>query len=235
MGKLQKIAKIVRYAEGRRGLTHGVAAAVEHEEFLKNHGFGTILDAGTNKGQFSLIAVCCQPSVRIIGFEPLSGPARKYRRLFDGCTNIELRQVALGSLPGEAEVHISQRDDSSSLLPITDTQTRTFAGTCEVGLEKVRVETLDRVIDVARLPRPVLLKIDVQGFELELLKGAESSLASIDHVYSELSFLPFYAGQPLAPEVVRWLSDRGFNMAGVYHIAYSASGLAVQADFHFRR
>jgi FkbM family methyltransferase len=212
-----------------------VAAAVEHIAFLKTCDFSTVLDAGANKGQFTLAVQCVRPDAYVVGFEPLAGPAGRYARLFANRSNIELRRVALGSKQEQVDIHVSCRDDSSSLLPITEVQTSIFPGTEERGRESVKVVRLDDEIDVAALKPPVLLKMDVQGFELETLKGAVRSLERIEHVYCELSFFPFYAGQPLADEVIAWLATHGFSLAGVYHIANDVSGRAVQADFYFQR
>lgn len=235
MRKLAKLARILRYKEGRRGLVHGVGAALEHEAFLQTCPFATVLDAGANKGQFSLAALCVRPGSRVVAFEPLNGPADRFRRMFAAQERVTLHRIALGSEKGEVPIHIAQRDDSSSLLPITEAQTETFPGTAEVGIAKVSVAPLDAVVDVFSLESPVLLKIDVQGFELELLRGAANSLTGIHDIYCELSFVPLYAGQPLAPVVIAWLAQHGFDMVGVYHIANAADGRAVQADFHFRR
>lgn len=235
MSKIRKAFSLLRYSEGRRGLVLGVAATTEHKAFLQNVEFKTVLDAGANKGQFSLAVCCFHPGTEIIAFEPLQGPARTFSRVFGGNDKIVLKQVALGAVAANADIHVSKREDSSSLFAITDIQTETFHGTEEVNTQVVRVNALDQEIDVSELKKPILLKIDVQGFELELLKGAERSLGAIEHIYCELSFLPLYLGQPLAPEVIQWLAKRGFGLAGVYHIAHNANGRAVQADFHFQK
>jgi hypothetical protein len=60
----------------------------------------------------------------------------------------------------------------------------------------------------------VLLKLDVQGFELEALRGAERVLASVDTVLTECSFVPFYSGQALFDEVRDFLHERGFRLVG---------------------
>jgi hypothetical protein len=97
------------------------------------------------------------------------------------------------------------------------------------------VVRLDDALRVSELPHPVMLKIDVQGFELNVLKGAERSLTDIDHLYIELSFAPLYVGQPLASEVVAWLAQRGFVLAGIYHVEPDQAGRSIQADVHFQR
>ncbi|HKX35989.1 MAG TPA: FkbM family methyltransferase, partial [Rhizorhapis sp.] len=86
-----------------------------------------------------------------------------------------------------------------------------------------------------QIQAPALLKIDVQGAELEVLKGCGDMLAAFDHIYVELSFRELYLGQPLASEVICWLAERGFTACGVYNVSTIAGGASVQADFLFQR
>lgn len=235
MPKLSKLIRLLAHPIYREGLRHKVGAAIEHRNFLHSASFSTIIDAGANKGQFSLAARAAQPNARIIAFEPLEKQAAVYERIFAKDTHTQLIHTALGAQQGTADIHIAKRADSSSLLPIGTMQTEVFPGTEEIACVRITVDRLDHALDVATLPHPVLLKIDVQGFELELLKGADKILEHIDGIYVELSFLPFYDSQPLADEVIEWLARRRFYLAGVYHLAYSKQGQAVQADMYFRR
>jgi FkbM family methyltransferase len=231
---VRKLYSILGRGAWRRGLAYGVAASVEHERYLASHEVATLIDAGANKGQFSLALKCFWPLARIIAFEPLSGPASRFERLFRGDARVALRRVALGSSPGDAEIHVSRKSDSSSLLPPGKLQEEIFPGTGEIGTEAVHVVRLDDAIGVAELPRPILFKIDVQGLELDVLKGAEASLGGIDHLYVEVSFVPLYTGQAVAHEIVDWLAQRGFRLSGIYHVEFDRSGRSVQADMHFQ-
>ena len=78
-----------------------------------------------------------------------------------------------------------------------------------------------------------LLKIDVQGFEMEVLKGCNSMLDYFSWVYVECSFIELYEGQALANEVIDYLHTHGFKLAGIYNMSYDRSGIAIQADFLF--
>jgi hypothetical protein len=78
---------------------------------------------------------------------------------------------------------------------------------------------------------PALLKVDVQGFELAALSGCASLLDRFAGVYVECSFVPLYAEQPIADEVLAYLRDQGFRLSGVYNLTHDRSGGAVQADF----
>jgi len=82
---------------------------------------------------------------------------------------------------------------------------------------------------------PALLKLDVQGFELEALKGCEDLLHCFAWVYAECSFVELYEGQALADGVIAWLRERGCVLSGVYNMTYDKQGRAVQADFLFCR
>ena len=76
-------------------------------------------------------------------------------------------------------------------------------------------------------------KIDVQGFELEVLKGCEDILGKFAYAYIECSFTELYAGQALAYQIISWLEARKFNFTGIYNIGYDNFGKAVQGDFFF--
>jgi hypothetical protein len=71
----------------------------------------------------------------------------------------------------------------------------------------------------------------VQGFELAALEGCASLLDRFAAVYTEGSFVPLYADQPLADEVLAHLCARGFRLVGVYNLAHDRDGRAVQTDF----
>jgi FkbM family methyltransferase len=233
--KGRKLLNLLRHKRYLWALKHGVGAAIEHTPLLRHSRFATVVDAGANKGQFALVARFHNPDSRIYSFEPLAGPARVFAAVFAGDRNTVLLRHALGSAEEEAMINVSGRADSSSLLPISALQNENFPGTAAVGQEAISVRRLDDVASEIKIKEPALLKIDVQGFEMELLKGAEQSLASFSDIYVELSFVPFYEGQALAPEVIAWLDGRGFSLKGIYNFTSDIHGLCAQADFHFAR
>lgn len=219
-----------------RALCLGVAAGQEHCKILRLLGpCSTVVDIGANRGQFSLAARHVWPDARIFAFEPLCGPAEKFKSVFARDASVRLFPIAIGPETGEAMIHISRRDDSSSLLPIGPAQDRIFPGTDEIRSAIIKVETLDNVLSASDIAGRALLKLDVQGFELSALQGCERSLALFDHIYCECSFLEMYRGQALAGEVISWLQLRGFELRGVYNPSHQSDGAAVQADFLFAR
>ncbi|WP_420426279.1 FkbM family methyltransferase [Algiphilus sp.] len=235
--KARKLVDILAVPVWRGALRRqGVAAGVEHAGVLRNMGsVRTVVDIGANRGQFALVARHCFADARIVSFEPLSGPAARWRAVFASDVSATLVEAALGPQAGEAQVHVSGRDDSSSLLPIGVRQSVLFPGTEEVGIATVRVLRLADALQTVDIIAPALLKLDVQGFELQALAGCEEMLDHFDWVYAECSFQELYTGQSLADEVIAWLRERGLRLVGVYHMTYDARGQAVQADLLFGR
>ena len=178
--KLGKFCRLLPRCVWRRGLLHGVAAAVEHTVALKGLALNTVIDVGANKGQFSLFIRGLFPDAKIFAFEPIPMAANKACRLFRDDPMFLLPTgsapggagLALGESSERAVLHLSRRADSSSLLPITDLQSQLFPRTEEVGTIEIEVVCLAEIIDSASIKSPSLLKIDVQGSELSVLKGA---------------------------------------------------------------
>jgi len=213
---------------------HGVAAGCEHGP-LFGADLATVVDIGANRGQFSLAVRRWAPGARVVAFEPLSGPADRFRKVFQGDAQVTLHQAAIGPKAGQTTIHVSAADDSSSLLPISALQERLFPGTGEVRTETVTVGRLSDFVSAEEIVSPTLLKLDVQGFELEALRGCEDLLAGFAYVYAECSFVELYSGQALADEIIAWLRDRGFRLSGIYNLSYDRKGKAIQGDFLFAR
>lgn len=233
--KCKKGLRLLRKPRFRKSMWKGVAAAIEHKACLSRFDPQTVVDIGANKGQFSLLALEIFSSSRVYSFEPLSAPRNLFLRVLGDDERVHVFPAAIGPEEASLPMNISASDDSSSFLPITEQQVQFFPGTEAVGIETVRVAPLDCFLSEDEIVRPALLKIDVQGFECEVLKGCENMLPLFDVVYVECSFVELYAGQALASEVFKFLIDRGYRFAGVYNLSYSSEGMAIQGDFLFQR
>ena len=236
--KLGKFCRLLPRRVWRRGLLHGVAATVEHTAALKDLALKTVIDVGANKGQFSLFIRGLFPDAQIIAFEPIPTAANKACRLFRADPMFSLPTgsapnragLALGESSGRSILHLSQRADSSSLLPITDLQSRLFPRTEKVGTIEIEVARLSEVIDSASIKSPSLLKIDVQGSELSVLKGAGAVLTDFDYVYVECSRRTLYKGQALEDDVAGYLTAHGFTFVDRFGEQVDDNGELLQSD-----
>jgi FkbM family methyltransferase len=212
---------------------HRVAAASEHLAPIRFCAANTLIDVGSNKGQFSLAFRNLRPHARIIAFEPLAEAADTYERVFVGDPLVDLHRVALAGRAGSARFHVTDRTDSSSLLRPGNSQERAF-GVHYASTIEVSVKRLDDSVDVSALESPIMLKVDVQGGELNVFEGC-ASLTDLDFIYVELSFVELYEGQPLFQEVCDYLSIRGFAVAGLYNQVTTTEFGPTQVDALFKR
>jgi FkbM family methyltransferase len=211
-------------------LAHAVVPTIEHAPALASVEPTTVIDVGANKGQFSSFAAARWPNARIIAFEPLPRPAERYRRLLG--RRATLHACALGSAPGRLDMHVASRDDSSSLLSLGDRQKSLFRMD-EVAVVPVEVHRLDEIL-AGVVTAPALLKIDVQGYEFEVLQGLGSLAQAIEWIYVEASFVELYRGQRLHHEVASLLAELGYTEQLQCNVAMDR-GQKVQADILFHR
>jgi FkbM family methyltransferase len=233
--RVRKLARLARVSLYRSGLRLGVAATNEHDDVpLGDSDFRTVIDVGAHHGQFALFAARRYPAARLYCLEPYEASRARLERLRRLLPQLEILPFAAAEDESTRQLHLSRKTDSSSLLPILESYTAAFPGTEEAALVPVQTRTLDHLRSDLQLERPVLLKIDVQGTELSVLRGAAETLRSVDSIFVECSFVEFYRGQPLAGDVVAHLNDR-FVLAGAFSVVRDRRGEALQADLLFRR
>lgn len=234
--KARKLARLLRRPAYRRGLRSGVAAAVEHESIPYRGDLRTVVDVGAHQGQFALFALERFPSASIVCLEPLPQPREKLQAVTGWSRRVRTLAVAASNrTEAEVAMHVSKRDDSSSLQAIGPQQVDAFPGTEEVGLTVVPVARLDSLLSESDIVDPAMLKVDVQGHEYEVLEGSSAILPAFREVAVEASFVELYEGQRLAGEVTALLEDVGFSLAGVFDVKQAPSRQCLQADLLFRR
>ncbi len=229
MASLTKLMALAARPSYWPALMRGIAPTIEHCTPLESFNFQTVIDVGANKGQFAYFAFCQWPRASLHCFEPLPGPRARLAALLPKQTHVH--DCALGNSETVTPMHLASREDSSSLLPLARSQKDIFKMD-EIGTVDVPVRRLDQLVG-PHLARPALLKIDVQGFEYEVLEGATGLLSQLDAIYVEASFMELYASQRLADDVVTFLQDHGFTLAGRFNDAHDETGNLIQADLLF--
>lgn len=229
--RMRKLRRLVGHLDYWEAVRQGVLPATEHQDSGLTLNASTVFDVGASRGQFALFARRRWPFATIVCFEPIPEAATKLHEVLG--SSVTLHRTALGAKKGTALLNLSKSDDSSSILPI-GRQASEFPGTGAVGSIAVDVGTLSDYV-YAESVRPVVLKIDVQGYELEVLRGAGEALQHVDEVLCECSFVQLYDGQPVAADITCYLRDHGFRLAHIAAITTSDFGEQLQADFLFRR
>jgi FkbM family methyltransferase len=184
-----------------------------------------IFDVGAYRGDFARVCSTIWPTARVACFEPQKFILPELRQYAFEVPQIEVFEYLLGAAD-TPEAILNEAATASSVLleidgPIHPTAT-------------YEMRTIASVIELETNRAPDLLKLDVQGYELEVLKGASTYLAEIQVILAELNLLDIHEGVPLIDEVIGWLADRGW-------VAFDICGLTRrplddalwQADFLF--
>jgi len=202
-----------------------------HKNWFQTCGFKTIIDIGANTGPFSFAARVFLPDAFIYSFEPLPECFEQLLKNLAPFGNFTAFQTAIGDQNGQIEIWKSDFSESSSILRMGELHKRTFPHTANTHVVHVPISRLDNYLGKMNLIPPILLKIDVQGYEEMVIRGAAKTLEKIDWVMTEMSFQSLYVGQPLFNEIYQSLISRGYKFAGNLEALYSPlDGSILQSD-----
>ena len=179
-------------------------------ERLAQQGFAPslIFDIGAYRGEFALSALAVWPTARVACFEPLRHGGDQIARLNNPAINLHRTLVGADE---KKDVPLHVAETSTSLLRDVDTD--------KYPVEMFPQTTVDATVRQLYAGRaPDLLKIDVQGYEMEVLKGAGGSLGRTRAILAEINLIDIHEGVPLLDEMIAWLSQRGF-------VSYDICGL----------
>jgi len=207
------------------------------QRLIEHYRIDTVLDIGANIGQFARELRASGYRGRIVSFEPLRGAFTHLQIAARGDAAWRLLNVALGDAEGEQKLHQASNSESSSLLDMLPLHLDAAPYSRYTGEETVQVQTLDAVFhDVCAGARSIYMKIDTQGYEAHVLRGAARSLDHIDTIQIEMSLAPLYAGQALFDDLYADLSGRGYALVGVENnFGDARTGHLLQIDGIFRR
>jgi len=203
---------------GRRGLFAGVEA---------------IVDVGANIGQFAYMISRVCPGVSVFSLEPDPECFAELERTF-ARFHIPGRCVRLAASdePGEARLHLHSDRVNNSLLESAVQRAAPAAGIL------VPLARLDDLLPDMLPAGRFLLKLDVQGYEMHVLRSASRVLQRCDIVIVEVSFDGAYRGAAAPAEVLTWLTERGFGLHDILdtlrHAPARGGGLR-EADLLFVR
>ena len=180
----------------------------------------TVIDVGVGFGTYPLYEAF--PDARFILVEPL----RDYEPTIDEIRaryDCRVYYQAVGSAEGELEFTVDLDDPEKSSF---EERSRLTPREHTVEKRRVPVTTLDTILrDNPDLQRPVLLKLDTEGHELEALRGATELLAVADMVIAEVSVAHRFTGGYRFEDMILWMREHGFRMADILSISHAEGEL----------
>ena len=206
---------------------------------LKNRNIRTVIDCGANKGQFARQISGFFPEAKLHCFEPLETPFQELSALAQTQGDrVHCYNVALGDEPGSVVMHHHvDHDTSSSLLPRTGHQAALFPFTERQAEIVVPVTTLDVALApcLDAMAPGILLKLDVQGYEDRVLKGAQHVLNKADWCLLEVCVDPLYSEQASFARLVAMLDAHDLDYVGNLDQTYGDDGRIMWLDALFKR
>ena len=209
--------------------------ALHLRELLARLDIDCVLDVGANAGQYRDFL---RDKVLYDGSDHLlrtgESAHRCVARTQPGDRDWHIEAYALGSSDGAMPINVMVSDQFSSFLEPDHDRVKDYAElNVACHTETVTVRTLDVVLPVLQerigFDRPYL-KIDTQGFDIEVLRGAGDSLSAVKALQTEASVIGIYKGMPQYMDIIRYLDERGFAITGLYPVSRDSSLRLVEFD-----
>lgn len=195
------------------GVPRSLVLALD-QPWLRELGIRTVLDVGANTGQFALAAHLVFPHATIHAFEPLADCFEVLTARASRFGRIHPLALALGEEQSKVRLMRNDYTPSSSMLPLGEWHASAFPYARSVRPVTVEMDRLDSIADRLALTDPVLVKIDVQGYEDRVLRGGHDTVSRAKVVLIETSFVALYEGQLLHAEISELMKSWGFAYAG---------------------
>jgi FkbM family methyltransferase len=194
-----------------------------------------VFDVGANQGQFyRFLRTEAEYTGLVVSFEPVPHLAAALQAQATSDARWVVHAAALGAQPGTASINVMADPVFSSFLVPDHSHTDYFARRNTVAaVHAVPVDTLDRlgaeILDRFAV-RCAYLKLDTQGYDLQVLAGAHAVLHRIGAMQSELSFLPIYRDMPSWRSALQTFTDAGFAVSGFFPVSRDERLRLVEAD-----
>jgi len=214
MNLISKLSAVVEYPTLLKTIGKKIDKSFVKDILMMKQRFNfipnTIIDIGAAVGEWSKAANFVYPNTKIYAFEPISDSLDKAKKLLKNIPSIEYYNIALYSANEKKQFYLNDFSFSSSLLKMTDIHKKTYPFTKNETIIDIVCKRFDSINNI-NLKKPVYVKIDVQGTELEVLKGFGQLIKDIDIVQIELNFEKYYEKQFNYNEIFNFFYERNFK------------------------
>lgn len=202
------------------------------KRLLESHSIDLVIDVGANSGQYGKSLRSLGYQGRIVSFEPMTQAFHELANSIRSDANWQAYAFGLGESQKDEELHVSENSISSSILPMLPEHEKFAPRSHFIDTQVVHIRKLDDIFEeISGNANNIWLKLDVQGYEDRVLRGAAASIRHITMIQIELSFRPLYADQANLVKIITLLDDLGFTLVGIEpgFMDYS-TGELLQAD-----
>jgi FkbM family methyltransferase len=194
----------------------------------------TVIDIGAHKGTFIDELNRYFVVKEAILVEPIAHLSKLLKEKFDGRKYAIYQNVLTSEDDEEVEFCLNEFEETSSLLQFNSGMSELANINTNLSrIEKIRTRTLDSIREETRIDHANILKIDVQGSELDVLISADRTLEITEYIWVELSFKPLYVKSAVFSEVHNFLTKKGFLLLEISPGHRSSDGELLQADVLF--
>jgi FkbM family methyltransferase len=184
------------------------------KKWLLDSDIQTVLDIGANIGEFTGIFNELFPKAEIHAFEPLPDCFNKLRERTKELKNVKVYNIGLGSKDGELELYKSSWHPASSFREMGDLHKQNYPHSSKSENIIVGIRQLDDIFEGSILPENIFIKMDVQGFEDEVIKGGIKTFSNSRVIVVESSFQKLYENEPMFHGIYSLLEPLGFEYRG---------------------
>jgi FkbM family methyltransferase len=216
------IDAIAPLTSAERNFYLNIAPAVRGQSLI-------VYDIGAAKG----VTASCFAKLRNVqivhAFEPIQESYRQLIQATDS-SRVVCHNIALGSEEEVKNININNLTNSSSLLSPTALFEKEISGISTIKTETINIVKLDDYVERNSIPLPQLMKIDVQGYEKEVIIGGIKVLRQTRYCFMEMSFQSLYEGTPLFDDLYQLMVSMRFKLVGTSSPMFGKSGQQLQVD-----
>jgi len=196
-----------------------------------------VFDVGAHYGETALKYNQLFENAMIYSFEPYKESYCILKKNVEPYMNIKVFNTALGDKNDKVKFHINKFSGTNSILPTHHLGSKIWGEELLDTLEVINVEsvTIDDFMERNGIQKIDILKIDTQGTEYDVIKGASNSISkgAIKTIYMEIITMPTYQDQKHFDEILQFLRIKGFRLFNIYNYSHSKEGYLRQVDAIF--
>lgn len=236
-GSILKIKRLFNFIFKLEITKYPTPDLIRRIKLIKYHNIETIIDVGANIGSFAQDMRSIGFKWEIISFEPLNKAFKELSTHASWDRNWHVFNYALWDKDGFDEINVSKNSASSSLLQSLPQLTESAPWAAYFDKQNIQVHKLDTIFGSLDLRnKNIYLKIDVQGYEEQVLKGARESLCLIKGIQIEMPLVPTYDGALDFEGIKERLNKLGFSLMAFENWFYDKkTGRQLEVDGIFYR